>query len=260
MFSSHCPITGQLIDGPKEEAVAKPRPDFETTKETLELEPRNQQNRNMFGSRLSLDIVTGQFVHGKGCRLEYQVLRDYYTEFDFGCGSLGSCPACAEHPLEGDLRTLANGNIVDAVPAEWRRRREEHPIFCRHSPAARAYVQGRRTKEVDEFFVDGGESMLGSKGKRDAISSMKYVQWDLSQAPEACLSVTLAAQQQLRIEMAVRRDRWAAAHGLKVNKVYNDVTREWQTDSERFFDSMHLNPDDLLSASTGRCVQGQPIP
>ena len=193
---------------------------------TGQLEPRNEFNRDMFGSRLSRDVVTGKHVHGNGCSLECKALREYYTMFAFSCDD---CPTCFR-----DLDRL---------------------IFCEHSPAAQAYEQGRRTREIDEFFLMGGQLPCQYSGKYGCIGPgcCYRRQWDLSRAPEACLSVTREAQQELRLEMAARRDRWAAAHDLPI---YNTPINK----SEVFFRDLD-NRSDMQWVDKDVCwLRGQPIP
>ena len=124
--------------------------------------------------------MTGTFVHDRRqCRAEYEVLRDYYFNGLHACciNSLG-CRTCVfEFEKTG------------------------RPAVCRRSSAVRAYVQGRRTKGMDDFFSGGG--VTPHTWRPNA-----HVRWDMSQAPEECISVTREAQQELRLEMAERRSRF----------------------------------------------------
>lgn len=194
-----------------------------TAPESRQLHPRNERNRALFRCPLSRDPATGAYVHGVGCRAEFEVLRDYYFDKlqNMCVGSLG-CPTCV-------------------IKFE----KTQRPAVCPRSSGVRAYVQGRRTKEMDEFFSNGGVTPHN-------WDPNAHVQWDMSQAPEECVSVSTEAQQELRLEMAERRFRFFLAHAVTGRDVLNSYERP-----EQYFEHFEHHYQGEWRCG---CVRGTPIP
>ena len=101
---------------------------------------------------------------------------------------------------------------------------------------------------MDVFFCGGG--VTPHEWRPDS-----YVQWDMSQAPEECLSVSREAHDELRQEMSERRFRFFLAHA------HTDDFHDFFEDPEGFF-KRYEQYDEQDDSKEWRCecARGTPIP